>query len=342
MLPNNMEELYKTAQKLVEGKKGILAADESDNTIKKRFDAISVPSTEETRREYRELLITTPGIEEFISGVILYDETIKQRSHAGIPFPEILSQKGILTGIKVDKGTVDLANFSHEKATEGLDGLGVRLDEYRALGAKFAKWRAVITIGEGIPTQVAIESNAYLLARYAALCQVHGIVPIVEPEVLMDGSHTLDKCREVTYITLKSVFQALSAHRVDTKAMLLKPNMIVSGLTSPAKAQPSDIATTTTKVFAEVIPDELPGVVFLSGGQSPEESTVNLNEINKYAQMKWRATFSFGRALQDPVLKLWNGNAENKAEAQKVFLKRARLNSLASVGQYTPQMEQQP
>jgi len=336
-----MEELYTVAAQLVEGKKGILAADESENTIKKRFDAISIASTEETRREYRELLFTTPHIEEFISGVILFDETIKQRSHAGIPFPEMLAQKGILPGIKVDKGTVGLTNFPNEKATEGLDGLSERLAEYKTLGAKFAKWRAVITIGEKFPSQVAIDSNAYLLARYAALCQSHGIVPIVEPEVLMDGGHTLDKCREVTYTTLKSVFLALSAHKVDIKGMLLKPNMVVSGLESGTKATPAEVAETTTKVFALVLPDELPGVVFLSGGQSPEDATLHLNEVNKYAQMKWRVTFSFGRALQDPVLKTWAGNADNKPEAQKAFLKRARLNSLASVGQYTPQMEQE-
>lgn len=337
-----MDELYTIAAQLVEGKKGILAADESVPTIKKRFDAISVSSTEETRREYRELLFTTPGIEEFISGVILFDETIKQRSHSGIPFPEMLAQKGILTGIKVDKGTVELTNFPNEKATEGLDGLSDRLTEYKTLGAKFAKWRAVITIGEKFPSQVAIDSNAYLLARYAALCQSHGIVPIVEPEVLMDGTHSLDKCREVTYTTLKSVFLALSAHKVDIKGMLLKPNMVVSGLGSDTKATPAEVAEMTTKVFAQVIPDELPGVVFLSGGQSPEDSTLHLNEVNKYAQMKWRVTFSFGRALQDPVLKTWAGNADNKPEAQKAFLKRARLNSLASIGQYNPQMEQEP
>ncbi len=338
MLHLTVEELYKIAQQLVEGKRGILAADESEGTIKKRFDGISLESTDETRRQYRELLFTTPGIEEFISGVILFDETIQQRSHSGIPFPEILSQRGILPGIKVDRGTVELTNFPNEKTTEGLDGLAQRLSEYKTLGAKFAKWRAVITIGDGFPTLAAIDGNAYLLARYAAICQQTGIVPIVEPEVLMDGNHTIEKCREVTYTTLKSVFNQLSVQKVDFKGMLLKPNMIVAGSESE-KASPSQVAEITTKVFAEVLPDELPGVVFLSGGQSPEDSTLNMNEVNKYAQMKWRVTFSFGRALQDPVLKAWSGKNENVEEAQKAFLKRARLNSLASVGQYNLEQE---
>lgn len=334
-----MEELHTIAQQLVDGKRGVLAADESDSTIKKRFDGISLVSTPESRREYRELLFTTPGIEEFISGVILFDETIRQRTHAGIPFPELLKQRGILTGIKVDKGTIELTNFPGEKVTEGLDGLGVRLKEYKALGASFAKWRAVIVIGENIPTQVSIDSNAYLLARYAALCQENGIVPIVEPEVLMDGNHTIEKCREVTYVVLKSVFGQLSAQKVDIEGMLLKPNMVVPGIDSPEKVSPTTVAEVTTKVFAQVIPDELPGVIFLSGGQSPLDSTLNLNEVNKFAQMKWRVTFSFGRALQDPVLQTWKGSPDNKAEAQQALLKRARLNSLASVGQYTPDME---
>lgn len=336
-----MDELRTIAHQLVDGCKGILAADESDNSIKKRFDTISLESTPETHRQYRELLFTTPGIEQYISGVILFEETLKQRSHAGIPFPEFLSQKGILPGIKVDRGVVDLANFEGEKVTEGLDGLESRLSEYKTLGAKFAKWRAVISIGNGIPTQVAIDTNVHLLARYAALCQKVGLVPIVEPEVLMDGEHTIDKCREVTYQTLKSLFSQLSAHKVDFQAMLLKPNMIVSGKSAPTKAAPHQVAELTVKIFAEVLPDELTGVVFLSGGQTPEEATANLNEINKFAQMKWKLTFSFGRALQEPSLALWAGKTENIEAAQTVFLKRAKLNSLASCGQYETSLESQ-
>ncbi len=329
------------AESLVTGQKGILAADESDKSIKKRFDGISLESTAETHREYREVLLSTPGIEQYISGVILFDETIRQRTHSGIPFPELLTQKGILTGIKVDKGTIELANFPNEKITEGLDGLKDRLLEYKALGAKFAKWRAVITIGEGIPTPVAIDANAFVLARYAAICQSVGIVPIVEPEVLMDGKHAIEKCREVTYTTLKSVFAHLSEQKVDFSAMLLKPNMVVAGKENPEKAPAHLVAELTVKVFAEVIPDEVPGVVFLSGGQSAEDATANLNEINKFAQMKWRLSFSFGRALQDPVLKTWAGKQENVAEAQKFFVKRARLNNLATAGHYTPEMEKE-
>lgn len=334
-----MEELHKHAEQLVAGIKGILAADESDGSIKKRFDAISLASTEETRRSYRELLLTAPGIEEFISGVILFDETIHQRTHAGIPFPELLTQKGILAGIKVDRGTIEMTNFPGEKITEGLDGLAQRLTEYKNLGASFAKWRAVIVITDTTPTQAAIDANAFLLARYAVLCQAAGIVPIVEPEVLMDGAHTIEKCREVTYLVLKSVFNELSKQKVDFKGMLLKPNMVISGHDSQSKATAAQIAELTTKVFAEVLPDELPGVVFLSGGQTPEEATANLQAITSFAQMKWRTTFSFGRALQEPVLKAWGGNDDNKDAAQKIFLHRAHMNSLASIGQYAPEKE---
>lgn len=334
-----MEEIEKTASLLVEGNKGLLAADESDHTIKKRFDMISLESTEENRRTYRELLFTAPEIEKYISGVILFDETIKQRSHAGIPFPELISQRGIIPGIKVDQGTVELTNFPGEKVTEGLDGLSSRLTEYKSMGAKFTKWRAVITIGDKIPTQTCVDVNATILARYASIAQTVGLVPIVEPEVLMDGNHSIDKCREVTYLTLKTVFSKLSEYKVNFKGVLLKPNMVISGKESQEKATKEQIAELTTKVFAEVIPDEVPGVVFLSGGQSPEEATVNLNEINKFAQMKWKLSFSYGRALQEPVLKAWMGNPENVKNAQSVFLKRAHLNSLATLGQYNPSLE---
>ncbi len=334
-----MSALHDIAETLVAGKRGLLAADESDSTIKKRFDSVSLESNEENRRLYRELLFSTPGIEEYVSGIILFDETIRQRTHAGIPFPEFLSQRGIIPGIKVDKGTVELTNFPNEKVTEGLDGLAARLTEYKSLGAKFAKWRAVITIGENMPTQACIDSNCYLLARYAALCQAQEVVPIVEPEVLMDGNHPIEKCREVTYTTLKTLFSELSKYKIDFSGLLLKPNMVLPGKEFGSKATPEVVAEHTVKILAEVVPDEVPGVVFLSGGQSPEEATLNLQQINAYSQMKWRLTFSYSRAIQEPVLHAWAGKKENQEEAQKVFLKRAKLASLASVGQYNPSME---
>jgi fructose-bisphosphate aldolase class I len=315
-----------------------LAADESEGTIKKRFDTIGVESTEENRRFYRELLFTTPGVEEFISGVIMFDETIRQKDLNGKPFPLLLSEKGIIPGIKVDKGAKDMAGFPGEKITEGLDGLRERFEEYKGLGAKFSKWRAVITIGEGIPTQVCIDTNAEALARFAALSQEAGLVPIVEPEVLMDGGHDIVTCEKATYQTLKSVFNALSRHKIYTSGMLLKPNMILPGKDSE-KAPPEKIADSTLRIFKEVLPPELPGVVFLSGGQGPQEATSNLNALNAKDQAVWQLSFSYGRALQEPVLKAWAGSAENKETAQKAFYHRAKKNGLARMGKYTPESE---
>lgn len=339
--------LEETAKALVSPGKGILAADESTKTIEKRLSAVGLPSTEEIRRTYRQLLITTGGIEEFISGVIMFDETLRLATLAqGKPPAKILEEKGIIPGIKVDKGAVDMANFPREKITEGLDGLRERLSEYKSIGARFTKWRAVITIGEGlpaqagIPTDICINSNSELLARFAAYSQEQDLVPIVEPEVLMDGGHDLKKCEEVTYQTLKSVFIALSRHKVYLPGMLLKPNMILPGKDNE-KAQPEQIADLTLRVFKEVVPQEVPGIVFLSGGQSPDEATLNLNAINIKDGGSWQLSFSFGRALQEPVLKIWQGKSENVEAAQREFYKRAKLNSLARTGAYAKEMEEE-
>jgi len=332
--------LKETTLALVASGKGILAADESEGTIKKRFDAISLESTEENRRSYREILFTTPGIEEFISGVILFDETIRQKGPDDKQFAQIISDKGIIPGIKVDKGAKDMAGFSGEKISEGLDGLRERFEEYKNLGAKFSKWRAVITIGEGIPSQACIDSNAESMARFAALSQENELVPIVEPEVLMDGGHDIVKCEEVTYRSLKSVFNALSRHKVYIPGILLKPNMILPGK-EHEKASPEQIADSTIRIFKEVLPPDLPGVVFLSGGQSPEEATLNLNALNSKSEEPWQMSFSFGRALQEPVLKAWSGNNENRDLAQKAFYHRAKMNSLARKKAYSPESEKE-
>ncbi|MDQ7785028.1 MAG: class I fructose-bisphosphate aldolase [Desulfomonilaceae bacterium] len=332
-------ELNATANALAAEGKGILAADESLPTIKKRFDAIGVESTEDSRRAYRELLFTTECAEDFISGVILFDETIRQRSQTGKPMAEILSDKGILPGIKVDKGAKDLAKFPGEKVTEGLDGLRDRLQEYRKLGARFAKWRGVITIGTGIPTRWCVESNAHALARYAALCQEAGLVPIVEPEVLMDGDHTIERCEEVTSRALMTVFSLLHEHRVEIEGMLLKPNMVVSGKDCTSQAGPEEVALATLRCFAEVLPPALPGVMFLSGGQSPIEATMNLNAMNVRRDHPWELSFSYGRALQEPVLKAWGGDPGNVSRAQAAFLHRAKCNGAARYGTYSQQME---
>lgn len=332
-------QLQTVANLLVAKGKGILAADESLPTIKKRFDGIGVESTEDSRRAYRELLFVTPGIEEFISGVILFDETIRRKSQDGKPLADILADKGIIPGIKVDKGAKNLARFPGEKVTEGLDGLRERLTEYRQLGARFAKWRAVITIGNGIPSRWCIESNSHALARYAALCQEAGLVPIVEPEVLMDGDHTIERCAVVTLQTLSTVFSLLHEHRVDIDGILLKPNMIVSGKDCPRQAGPEDVAQATLSCFTKVLPPALPGVVFLSGGQSPIEATMNLNAMNIQGDHPWELSFSYGRALQEPVLKAWGGEAGNVAKAQRAFYHRARCNGAARYGRYSPEME---
>jgi fructose-bisphosphate aldolase class I len=335
----NVGELEAVARSLVAPGKGILAADESAPTIEKRFKAIEVPSTEENRRAYRDLLFTTPGVSEFISGVILYDETIRQRSSDGTPFTMVLERQGIVPGIKVDEGAKGLVGFPGEKITEGLDGLRRRLPEYRELGARFAKWRAVIDIGTGIPTRYCIQANAHALARYAALCQEAGLVPIVEPEVLMDGAHTIERCEEVTTEVLSLVFAELTAHRVALEGSLLKPNMIVSGKGCPTQAGAGQVAEATVRTLSRVVPPAVHGVVFLSGGQTPRQATENLGVMNAMGKALWELSFSYGRALQDPVLKAWRGKAANIPAAKEAFLLRAKLNGAARRGNYSPAME---
>ncbi|MEW6610948.1 MAG: class I fructose-bisphosphate aldolase [Patescibacteria group bacterium] len=331
--------LNNIANAMVVSGKGILAADESFGTIEKRFAKINLPSTEEHRRAYREMLFTAPGIGEYISGVILFDETIRQRSKDGVPFVEILQKGGVIPGIKVDQGTKAMDVSSGEKVTKGLEGLTGRLEEYMQLGAKFAKWRAVITIGDWLPTEANIRQNAKDLAAYAFACQQVGLVPIVEPEVLMDGAHTMERCEEVSRQTLRAVFEALDAAGVHIPGMILKTNMVVPGKLSGQSAKPAEIAAATVSLFKEILPDSLPGEAFLSGGQSEIEATENLNEINKLGPFPWRLTFSYGRALQDSALKTWNGRAENVVAAQQRFLHRARMNSLATVAGYSKDTE---
>lgn len=337
----NRSELARTASEMVAKGKGILAADESTGTIKKRFDSIKLESTEENRRSYRELLFTTPGAAESISGVILYDETIRQKTRDGVPFPEYLSKQGIIPGIKVDTGAKPLAGYPGETITEGLDGLRDRLAEYRKLGARFAKWRAVIDIGPGIPSTFAIEANAHALARYAALCQEQDIVPIVEPEVLMDGDHSIERCEEVTGAVLQATFAQLHAHRVYFEGMVLKPNMVISGKKAANRAGPEQVAEATVRCLKRYVPSAVPGIAFLSGGQSPTEATLHLSLINQLGPLPWNLTFSYGRALQETALKAWAGNPANFQAAQKEFARRAKLNGLATTGRYTAEMEKQ-
>jgi fructose-bisphosphate aldolase, class I len=335
-----MTSLNEIARALVAPGKGILAADESSGTIKKRFDAIGCDSTEDRRRAYREMLFTTEGAAKYISGVILYDETIRQQASDGRPLPKILEAQGIIPGIKVDKGTTKLAKSRDELVTDGLDGLRERLVEYRELGAKFAKWRAVINIGPDIPTQYCLDVNAHALARYAALCQEEDIVPIVEPEVLMDGDHSLERCAQVTRDTLHEVFDQLYAQRVEFEGMLLKPNMVVPGKKNPSyPAPPELVAEKTISCFRTVVPAAVPGIVFLSGGQGDEEATANLDAINKLGPHPWQISFSYGRALQAPSLKAWKGDDANIAAGQAAYLHRAHMNGLARAGQYTPDAE---
>src|SRR5881398_2635392 len=334
-----IENLESIARKLVAPGKGILAADESSGTIEKRLKSISVPSTEENRRAYREILFTTAGAGEFISGVILFDETIRQKTRDGRTFVEALEQQGIIPGIKVDKGAKPMANFAGEKITEGLDGLRDRLTEYRQLGARFAKWRAVMTIGDGIPTRTCIDSNAEALARYAALCQEEDLVPIVEPEVLMDGTHTIERHFEVTQQTLESVFQCLYEHRVALEGMLLKPNMVLSGKDCPQQASVQEVAEATVRCMKRVVPAAVPGLVFLSGGQTDLQATEHLNAMNQLPNLPWQLSFSFGRALQAPVLKAWKGDSANVTAAERAFHHRALCNSRARFGKYTAEMD---
>jgi len=337
----NQGELARIAKAMVAKNKGILAADESSGTITKRFNSIKIESTEENRRTYREMLFTAPGAADYISGVILYDETLRQKTKDGTPFPEYLAKKGIIPGIKVDTGAKPLALFKGETITEGLDGLRERMVEYYKLGARFAKWRAVIDIGAGIPTAFAIEANAQALARYAALCQENDIVPIVEPEVLMDGAHTIERCEEVTSTVLQTVFDQLFEHRILLEGMVLKPNMVISGKKAPKRAGPEEVAEATLRVLKRHVPPAVPGIAFLSGGQSSEEATLHLSLMNKAGPLPWSLTFSYGRALQDDALKTWAGQAANYAAAQKQMAKRAKLNGLATTGSYSSSMESQ-
>ena len=337
----NRSELERTARAMVAKGRGILAADESTGTIKRRFDAIKLESTEEHRRAYREMLFTTPGAAESISGVIQYDETIRQRTRDGVPFPEYLARQGIIPGIKVDEGAKPLAGFAGETITEGLDGLRDRLAEYYTLGARFAKWRAVIDIADGIPTSYAIEANAHALARYAALCQERDIVPIVEPEVLMDGPHSIERCEEVTDRVLQAVFAQLFEARIYLEGMVLKPNMVISGKKATNRASPEQVAQATVRCLKRHVPAAVPGVAFLSGGQSPQEATLHLSLMNQVGGLPWNLTFSYGRALQDTALKGWGGAAANFAAGQKEFAKRAKLNGLATQGRYQAALEAQ-
>jgi len=335
----NRTELESIARAMVSKGRGILAADESTSTIKKRFDSIKLESTEEARRSYREMLFTASGIADYISGVIFYDETLRQKTRAGVPFPELLTKLGIVPGIKVDTGAKPLAGFPGETITEGLDGLRERLAEYHKLGARFAKWRGVIDIGAGVPTAFAIDANAHALARYAALCQEAGIVPIVEPEVLMDGDHTLERCEQVTGDVLVSVFDQLFAHRVHLEGMVLKPNMVISGKKCAQRASATEVAAATVRCLKRFVPSAVPGIAFLSGGQSEREATEHLSLMNQIGGLPWALTFSYGRALQESALKIWGGKSDSLAAGQTAFLKRARLNGLAQLGKYAASLE---
>jgi fructose-bisphosphate aldolase, class I len=336
----NLAELNRVAEAMVAPGRGILAADESSATIKKRFDAIGAESTDSTRRDYRELLFrSTEAMSKYISGVILYDETIRQNAKDGTPLVKVIEKSGALAGIKVDKGTKPLSFFPNEVITEGLDGLRERLVEYRGLGAKFAKWRAVIDIGAGFPTATGIATNAHALARYAALCQDEGIVPIVEPEVLMDGDHDIDRCYVVTEWTLKRVFGELYDQRVALEGMVLKPNMVIAGKKSAKQASVEEVADKTIRVLKACAPAAVPGIAFLSGGQSDEDATAHLDAMNKSGGLPWRLTFSYGRALQAAPQHAWAGKSENVAAAQRAFVHRAKMNSLAALGQWKSELE---
>lgn len=332
-------DLELVAASLVAEGKGILAADESMPTIKKRFDGVGLESTEATRQAYRDLLFTAPQIEKYLSGVIMFDETIRTTARDGTPFARVLADRGIIPGIKVDKGAWRLPNFPGEKVTEGLDGLRDRLMEYREMGARFAKWRAVIAVGDGIPTHYCVEANAHALARYAALCQEQEIVPIVEPEVLMEGDHSIETCEQVTEMALRLTFNQLRAHRVALEAVILKPNMVVSGKGASQQAGVEEVAERTVRCLRRSVPAAVAGICFLSGGQSPEQATEHLNAMNALGPQPWELSFSYARALQEPVLDVWRGDDSNIDRAQKVFAHRAKCNSEARHGRYTKQME---
>ena len=333
-------DLEETVAALIAPGKGILAADESVGTIEKRFKSVNVVSTQESRRDYRELLFSTPGLSDFISGVILFDETLKQKNTVGVPLPDLLKTQGMIPGIKVDIGTVSLPGFPGEKITEGLDGLAKRLNDYKQLGARFAKWRAVLTIDEGLPSSQGIAANAYVLARYAAICQAVGLVPIVEPEILMDGDHTLETCGSITEHVLHTVFHALHAQRVMLELMILKPNMVVPGSLCKVQASPQQIAHATLTCFRRTVPAAVPGINFLSGGQTDAAATANLNAMNAEVTHPWNVSFSYGRALQSTAIQAWAGEVANKEVAQQALYRRARLNSAAVLGSYSAEMEE--
>ena len=335
----NVNELNSVALAMVANGKGLLAADESSPTIKKRFDSIGAESTEENRRRYREMLFTAEGVADYIGGVILFDETIRQSTSDGVLFSQYLSDLGMIPGIKVDTGAKALAGYPGETVTEGLDGLRDRLEEYSGLGAKFAKWRAVIHIGDGVPSEYGLSANAHALARYAALCQEAGIVPIVEPEVLMDGDHSIERCEEVTAATLDVVFAEQRAHKVALEGIVLKPNMVISGTDASNRAGPEQVAEATLRCLRANVPADVPGIAFLSGGQSAEEATEHLGLMNQAGDLPWELSFSYGRALQAPALAAWQGEEANFAAGQRALFKRAKLNSLAHLGKYEVAME---
>jgi fructose-bisphosphate aldolase, class I len=334
-------DLHEIAKALVADGKGILAADESTGTIKKRFDSIGVENTEENRRAYRDLLFTTAGAEEYVSGVILYDETIRQSAHDGTPFPKLLESKGIIPGIKVDQGAKPLALADGETVTEGLDGLRERLAEYHELGARFAKWRATYSITDDLPSEYCVWANAHALARYAALCQEAGIVPIVEPEILQDGTHTIERGYHVACRVLLALYTELFDQRIDLEGTLLKPNMVLSGYDASGRAGVDEVAEWTLKAFYKHVPAAVPGIVFLSGGQSDEDATAHLNAMNAKGPHPWKLSFSYGRALQAPALKAWSGKADQVEAGQRAYYHRAKLNSAAASGLYAPEMERE-
>lgn len=334
--------LKDTIAQLFANGKGILAMDESTPTCNKRFEADGIPQTTEMHRKYRELIIATPGLNESIGGAILYDETIRQKTDSGEPMPKALMNAGIIPGIKVDMGAKPLAGFPNEKITEGLDGLRERLAEYKTMGARFAKWRAVITIDDGIPTDACIQANVYALSRYAALCQELAIVPIVEPEVLMDGNHSIQQCYDITQKVLKALFDQLYKFKIDLEGMILKPNMVIAGKACSVQNSTEEIAEATVNCFLASVPAAVPAIAFLSGGQSPTEAAENLNAINKNFKnrLPWIVAFSFARAIQQPALEAWAGQAANVEEAQKVLCRRAKIASLARQGEYDSSMEE--
>ncbi len=340
-MSSSAQELKSTVQTMMTAGKGILAMDESKGTCDRRFEKLGIPTTEERRRTYRELILTTPHLADFISGAILFDETIRQSTQAGVTFVKVMQAVGMIPGIKLDLGAKDLAKCPGEKVTEGLDGLRDRIAEYYQMGARFAKWRAVITIGADIPSDTCLVANAHALARYAALCQEGGLVPIVEPEVLIDGDHSIDRCYEVTERTLQATFDRLRLNRVDLEQMILKPSMVISGASCPEQASVERVAEMTVRCLQNNVPESVPGIAFLSGGQSNERATAHLNLINaKYAaQCPWTITFSYARAIQQPALDYWHGDDTNIPTAQQLLYHRAKLNGAARQGKYTSEME---